>query len=102
MADKLDGFIREFASGKLAVNIKASKLAGNTDNLAKYERQHDLLTACWNAEDDKTKEIITLKFKERKRWFEVAELVNLHERTAQHRYRQFKIKVLYQYFSQSQ
>ncbi|ANS47599.1 hypothetical protein BM86_11765 [Bacillus thuringiensis] len=102
MADKLDGLVKEFASGKLAVNIKACKFAGNTDKLNKYERQHELLTACWHAMDDETREIITLKFKERKRWFEVAELTGIAERTAQHRYRTFKEKVLYQYFLQSQ
>ncbi|HDR6755633.1 TPA: DUF722 domain-containing protein [Bacillus cereus] len=102
MADKLDSLIREFASGKLAVHIKASKLIGNTDNIAIYEQQHELLTVLWNVTDDKTKEIITLKYKERKQWVEVAELIGMNERTARRKYRAFKENVAYQYFLQSQ
>ncbi|ANS47595.1 hypothetical protein BM86_11780 [Bacillus thuringiensis] len=63
---------------------------GQDKELAELEYQKEILTMLWECESSETKQIVSLKLKDERRWYQVAQSLFISERTAQQRYYDFR------------
>ena len=119
MADKLDLLISDYMTGMLQVKIKSRELwitrqkheerigsSGTNSNTAPQERrmmileedtklqkmkdQHRVITELLGAVSPEIRTIITLRFKDKKQWWQIGARLYMDERTARRKYENLK------------
>ncbi|MGI1836473.1 DUF722 domain-containing protein [Lactococcus garvieae] len=119
MADKLDLLISDYMTGMLQVKINSRELwitrqkneerigsSGTSSNLAPQERrmmileedtklqkmkdQQRVLTELLGTVSSEIRTIITLRFKEKKQWWQIGARLYMDERTARRKYENLK------------
>lgn len=119
MADKLDLLISDYMTGMLQVKIKSRELwitrqkheerigsSGTSSNIAPQERrmmileedtklqemkdQHRVITELLGTVSPEIRTIITLRFKDKKQWWQIGAKLYMDERTARRKYENLK------------
>lgn len=119
MADKLDLLISDYITGMLQVKINSRELwitrqkneerigsSGTSSNTAPQERrmmileednklqkmkdQHRVITELLGTVSPEIRTIITLRFKEKKQWWQIGARLYMNERTARRKYENLK------------
>lgn len=119
MADKLDLLISDYMTGMLQVKINSRELwitrqkneerigsSGTSSNIAPQERrmmileedtklqkmkdQHRVITELLGTVSPEIRTIITLRFKEKKQWWQIGARFYMDERTARRKYENLK------------
>nr|DAT47479.1 MAG TPA: Protein of unknown function (DUF722) [Caudoviricetes sp.] len=119
MADKLDLLISDYMTGMLQVKINSRELwitrqkneerigsSGTSSNTAPQERrmmileednklqkmkdQHRVITELLGTVSPEIRTIITLRFKEKKQWWQIGARLYMNERTARRKYENLK------------
>lgn len=119
MADKLDLLISDYMTGMLQVKINSRELwitrqkneerigsSGTSSNIAPQERrmmileednkiqkmkdQHRVITELLGTVSPEIRTIITLRFKEKKPWWQIGARLYMDERTARRKYESLK------------
>lgn len=119
MADKLDLLISDYMTGMLQVKINSRELwitrqkneerigsSGTSSNTAPQERrmmileedtklqkmqdQHKVITELLGTVSPEIRTIITLRFKEKKQWWQIGASLYMDERTARRKYENLK------------
>lgn len=119
MADKLDLLISDYMTGMLQVKINSRELwitrqkneerigsSGTSSNIAPQERrmmileednklqkmkdQHRVITELLGTVSPEIRTIITLRFKEKKQWWQIGARLYMDERTARRKYENLK------------